>query len=400
MTCRICTAPTEEILDLGTSPPANWLKQSPSDAQESYPLVLEWCERCGNVQLRDTVSAEALYRDYLYVTPTSTLLTDHYERLSRWMFESGYLSPAAFVVEPGSNAGLFLDHLRPSVRKVLGVDPAVRIAALANEAGIPTVCDFFHPDSARRIVEREGHADIVVARHCLAHNPSPHEMVEGAREGLAPGGYFVIENAYVAATIERMEFDQVYHEHMFYFSVRSMASLLGLHGMRLIDVSLAPIHGGSIVFVAQVGGERRPAPAVAEQAEREAPFLTQDAFARFAAGAAMVKTQLQELVSGLMADGSSIYSYGATAKGNTLLNYVGLTNAQIPYCVDSTPMKWGRYLPGSNIEVISEEAAAIQPPDYYLLTAWNYEDEILSKVRGGGNEHSKFIVPVPNVRIR
>jgi hypothetical protein len=178
-----------------------------------------------------------------------------------------------------------------------------------------------------------------------------------------------------------------------------MKKLLALHGMRVVDVHMSLVHGGSIIFFAQRGLSGPTRPSVAAYEPREALFLNEGAFADFARRTAAIKDRLAALVDELTAQGNSVYTYGATAKGNTLLNYVGLTNAQIPFCVDNTPMKQGRLLPGSNIEIISEESAAADPPDYYLLTAWNYQDEIIGKVRGSGNYRSRFIIPIPFVRI-
>jgi SAM-dependent methyltransferase len=399
MICRICGAATREILDLGASPPANSLKPSSDVLQDSYPLVLDWCATCDNVQLRFTMAAEELYRDYLYVTPDSTMLSAHYEYLLSFLITNGYVDRTSFVVEAGSNAGHFLKHIHDRVGRVLGVDPAESICAMAIKSGVPTICDFFTQERASRILAEFGQADLVVARHVLAHNESPHEMVSAARGLLREHGFFVIENAYVLNTIENGEFDQVYHEHMFYFSIHSMQALLRMHSMRLVDVTMSLVHGGSIIFVAALGTDGPVSPSVERYASRERLFLNPEAFARFSEHASEVRRHLRELIRDLRDRGSSIYTYGATAKGNTLLNYVGLTNAEIPYCVDSTPVKQGRFLPMSNIEVISEEAAIRHPPDYFLLTAWNYQEEIITKVRGRGNYRTQFIVPIPFVRI-
>ncbi|MGH2906451.1 MAG: class I SAM-dependent methyltransferase [Solirubrobacterales bacterium] len=399
MACRICEAEVHEILDLGATPPANLLKSAPEVEQESYPLVLEWCESCGNVQLRDTLSAEELYRDYLYVTPRSSMLSEHYSYLSNYLQTNDYLKDDAFVVEVGSNAGYFLEHLRPKVGQVLGVDPAENIVAEANANGIPTVCDFFNAESAAKIAEQHGKPQMIAARHCMAHNPTPHEMVSAAASLLAEDGYFVIENAYVLNTVENTEFDQIYHEHMFYYSIQSMKKLLSLHGMQLVDTLMSLVHGGSIIFVAKLGSGEAPSDTVHQYEAREKLFLNADSFARFAQHTSEIKDGLRTLISELNDEGKTIYSYGATAKGNTLLNYVGLSNADIKYCVDSTELKQGLTLPKSNIEIISEETAAADPPDYFLLTAWNYEDEIVTKVRKAGNYKSKFIVPIPFIRI-
>lgn len=399
MACRICGAPTEEILDLGRTPPANAIATAPGAALETYPLVLEWCVRCANLQLRDCLASDDLYRNYLYVTPTSDTLSKHYDYLQNYLSSQGFIAPDSFVLEVGSNAGLFLKHIQGGVGRVLGIDPAENICRLAVASGIETICDFFSPESATRIASEYGKPGLIVARHCFAHNCDPHPLITAARMLLDDGGHLLIENAYALNTIENNEFDQIYHEHMFYFSIRSMAHLLALHDMHLVDVVMSLVHGGSVIFVAQAG----PAGAVPESVEqylaREEKFITRDKLMQFAANARIIGENLRSMITSLAEAGKRIYTYGATAKGNTLLNYVGLTHATITACVDSTPLKQGKFLPQSGIPIISEEAGAADPPDYYLLTAWNYKDEIIAKVRAGGNFHSKFIIPIPFVHI-
>lgn len=398
MSCRICESETDVVLDLGASPPANSLVDSREVEQESFPLVLEWCDTCGNVQLRDCLSAEDLYRHYLYVTPRSQMLRDHYEYLSNFLERAGYMNAESRVMEIGSNAGYFLEFLKGRVADIVGIDPAQEIAAMANENGIPTIADFFNVESATAAAETHGTPDLVFARHCLAHNEWPQEMVKGAAAVLADGGHFVVENAYVMNTVENCEFDQVYHEHMFYYSIRSMTEMLRREGLTLVDVTMSLVHGGSIIFIARKG-EGEPSDAVRRYASREDLFLSAETFKRFANRTTEIRSQLNELVKQLKSAGNSISTYGATAKGNTLLNFVGLNHDQIPFCVDNTDIKQGKFLPKSGIEVISEEAALSDPPDYFLLTAWNYQDEIITKVRAAGNLHSQFIVPIPFVRI-
>jgi hypothetical protein len=186
---------------------------------------------------------------------------------------------------------------------------------------------------------------------------------------------------------------------MFYYSIRSMRALLERHGMRLVDVMMSLVHGGSIVFIAAKGLTGPVRQSVRRYESRERRSLNAGAFKRFSERAQETRSALQGLLAELRERALPIYTYGATAKGNTLLNFVGVTSDDIPYCVDSTPMKQGLFLPMSNIEVISEEAAATDPPAYYLLTAWNYQDEIIGKVRGQGNYDTKFVIPIPFVRI-
>jgi C-methyltransferase len=400
LTCRICGNRTETVLDLGSSPPANSLLTSPTDYARAFPLVLEHCSRCENLQLRDCLDTIDLYRNYLYVTPNSPQLQAHYERLMATLLEQRYIGSQSFVLEVGSNVGMFLRYLRPRVRKVLGIDPAANICRMALDQGIDTICDFFEPRSAEIIKRAHGMPSIIIARHCLAHNPDPHSLISAASSLLTDDALLVIENAYALNTVQQNEFDQIYHEHMFYFSVRSMSALLAFHGLHLVNAFLAPVHGGSIVFVAKrqcLADE--VVPAVGALLERECALLTSDAFNQFCVNTQSIRSSLRNLVFDCVSRGKSIYTYGATAKGNTLLNYVGLTREQIPFCADSTPVKQGKYLPQSLIRVVSEREALANPPDYFLLTAWNYRDEIITKVRRSGNDSSRFIVPVPFVEV-
>jgi novobiocin biosynthesis protein NovU/D-mycarose 3-C-methyltransferase len=399
MACRICGAATEIILDLGKSPPANAITISPDVVLDTYPLVLEWCTTCANLQLRDCLESADLYRNYLYVTPKSETLSKHYDYLQNYLKSRGYIKSDSFVLEVGSNAGLFLKHIKQNVGRVLGIDPAENICRLAVESGIDTICDFFSQESSDAIAEVHGRPDLIVARHCFAHNCDPHPLIAGAASLLGEGGHLVVENAYALNTIENNEFDQIYHEHMFYFSIRSMARLLNLHGMHLVDVVMSLVHGGSAIFVAKLSRDAHISESMEQYLTRETHFMTRSALERFASNAQIIGENLRSLVYDLYGAGKRIYTYGATAKGNTLLNYVGLTRSVITACVDSTPLKQGKFLPQSGIPIISEEEGVKQPPDYYLLTAWNYKEEIIAKVRDGGNFHSKFIIPIPFVHI-
>ncbi len=399
MACRICGSRTEEILNLGSTPPANSITTSADAVLTAYPLALEFCEACANLQLRDCLASDDLYRNYLYVTPQSETLSKHYDYLQNYLKSRGFISRESFVLEVGSNAGLFLKHLQPAVGRVLGIDPAENICRLAVESGIDTVCDFFSPETAVEIANRHGKPNLIVARHVFAHNCDPHPLVEAAASLLADGGHLLVENAYALNTIENNEFDQIYHEHMFYFSIRSVSWLLSLHGMQLVDVVMSLVHGGSVILIARRKSDGPVSESIEQYLAREGNFMTRAALERFASNTRIIADNLRSMITELHGAGKRIYTYGATAKGNTMLNYVGLNRSMISACVDSTPLKQGKFLPQSGIPIISEQEGAADPPDYYLLTAWNYKEEIIAKVRDAGNFHSKFIVPIPFVHI-
>lgn len=400
MTCRICGNATKTVLDLGSTPPANSLLSSPNEEIMSHPLVLEYCGSCSNLQLRDCLNNDDLYKYYFYVTPESKTLESHYKYLTNFLLARNYLNKESSVVEVGSNIGAFLQYIKPSVKSVIGIDPAENIVKEANAKGINTICDFFSEKSAITLKNTRGFADAIIARHCFAHNSSPHELLRGVKALLAPNGNVLIENAYAVNTIEGNEFDQIYHEHMFYYSIQSMSKALELNGLVLVDVLISLIHGGSICFIAK-HAESNPviSESVSSHLAYEKKILNETSLLNFASNAYQLKFELSNFIRSLAEKGKVIYTYGATAKGNTLLNFTEIDSKFIKYCVDNTDIKYNRYLPGSGIKIISEPESIEYPPDFYLLTAWNYKDEIITKVRSAGNYKSAFIIPFPKFSV-
>jgi hypothetical protein len=209
----------------------------------------------------------------------------------------------------------------------------------------------------------------------------------------------IIENAYAINTLMNGEFDQIYHEHMYYYTLTSVAALYKAYGFELIDATVGDVHGGSIIAVLARQGKRAKSKALQAMFEIEKLALDTQSVLEFASRSEKNKANLAELIRFLSDAGNTIYSYGATAKGNTLLNSMGINSSIIKFCIDNTPIKIGKYLPGSEILIQSEEFGSNNPPDYYFLTAWNYKSEIIKKVRKTGNYKTRFIVPFPHVHI-
>jgi SAM-dependent methyltransferase len=232
--CRICDATTRTVLDLGDMPLANKLKTAPEAPEKRFPLALEFCAACGNLQLGHCVEASDLYDDYLYITPTSPSLEAHSINLVYHMQAQGYLPHDAFVLEFGSNIGHFLKYARSQAARVLGIDPARAIVEMANARGVPTVCDYFGPETAARAAAEHGRADIVVGRHCAAHNADPHALITGARLAMKERGVFVMENACGLNTVLNGEIGQIYHEHMYYYTAWAVRTLFPRNGLDLI----------------------------------------------------------------------------------------------------------------------------------------------------------------------
>ena len=333
------------------------------------------------------------------MTPTSPSLEAHSVNLVYHMQAQGYLGDDAFLLEFGSNIGHFLKYAQTRVGRVLGIDPAKAIVEMANARGVPTVCDYFGPEVAKATVAEHGRAQVVAGRHCAAHNADPHALVTGARLAMAPGGVFVMENAYGLNTILNGEIGQIYHEHMYYYTARSVQRLFAENGLELIDLMPTDIHGGSMVFFGALPGTRPVRSIVAATIAREKAILSDALLDLLPVTLERWRLETRALLDRFRATGRSVWMYGGSAKAATFVNAVGIDERDIAFCANSTEEKIGRFLPGTGIEIRTEAEAIDARPDYYLVTAWNYRNELIQKVRAGGNAHSGFAVPFPEVQI-
>ena len=398
--CRICDADTFAVIDLGNHPFANNLAVAPELPVETFPLCLHVCQNCSAAQLCYCADDHALYDEYNYITPDSEMLREHYAHIVDFLKDHHYLGDHSHILEIGSNIGHFLAYVRPFVESVLGVDPARNISQMANQRGIHTLNTFFNADSAEHILQTHGQQDLIVARHCFAHNAKPGLILDGIVKLLSPEGVFLIENAYFLDTIRRFEFDQIYHEHMYYYNIRSIREIIKKYHLKLVDVYHSTIHGGTMMYLVQhESSPNTTSDRLRECLDQEKDMHQQEYYAAFLKRIESNKSHLQELLNRLIKAGKRIHAYGACAKSTTLLNYYGIDSALIPYIVDSTVTKHGKYIPIAGIKVISEEESQKMAPDYYLLTIWNYRDEVINKVRAWGNTHSRFILPHPEVEI-
>jgi SAM-dependent methyltransferase len=398
--CRICDSlNVRSVIDLGDMPLANRLKPAPYTPEKRFPLEVEFCRDCGNTQLTHCVAAADLFEDYLYVTPTSPTLEAHHVNLFYHLRAHGYLPKDAFVLEFGSNVGHFLHYAQTQGSRVLGIDLARAIVEMANARGVPTLCGHFGPEVAEATVSTHGRAQLVVGRHCAAHNADPHALVDGARRALAPGGVFVMENAYGLNTILHGEIGQIYHEHMYYYTARSVARLFAENGLELVDLMPTEIHGGSMVFFGAVPGTWPVRSIVAATIARERAVLNDALLDLLPQTLERWRSETHALLDRFRETGRSVWMYGGSAKAATFINTVGIDERDIRYCADSTPEKIGLFLPGTGIEVRPEAEAIAARPDYYLVTAWNYCNELIQKVRAGGNLHSGFAAPFPEVQV-
>ncbi len=404
MECRICKSRNQhQFLSLGDQPHCNrFLRKEELGGQEHwYPLDLYFCEDCGLVQLGYVVPPEVMFRDYPYVSGTTVTLTNHFHQLARDIVERFNLTPGSQIVDIGSNDGTFLQGFKKQRMRVLGVDPAVNIARMANEAGIETIPDFFGRGVAEKITREWGNADVITAAGVFYHIPDLEDVVEGVRVLLSDDGVFVVQANYLLDMLEKNSFDNIYHEHLHYYSLKPLIVLFHRFDMEVFHAERNSIHGGSIVVYVRKGTTGTLSKSVdailALEAERGVYKL--DTYRRFAVQVGRIKDELLAILQDLKAKGKRMAAYGAPAKGNTMLNYCRIGPDLLEYAVEKNPLKAGLFTPGMHIPVISEEEAREKQPDYYLVLPWNFLDEFLAKESSFREKGGKFIVPIPEPHI-
>jgi SAM-dependent methyltransferase len=394
--CRMCgNREIEVILDLGAQPLANSLRQTKEEALPVVPLVLCRCQNCSTVQLTETVSPDYLFSNYVWVTGTSKGAQD-YSRVFCERLTSRSKQGRLFIIEVASNDGTFLKTFQRRGDKVLGIDPARNIAAVASEAGIPTIPEFFGLALANKIVADHGNADIVFARNVISHVANGNDVVAGMAHCLKGDGTGAIEFHRADVILEELHYDSIYHEHLFYHSLHSICILLDQFGLQLFDVTDSPISGGSLVaYFAKV--PLPPTDSLKQMLEHEAAagIGKSSSWREFALRCEQHRRALRALVEQTKAAGKRLIGYGASARSSTLLNYCGIDHRHLELVADKNTMKHGRYTPGTDIPIVAPERAFAKRPDSVLLLAWNFRKEILRQIRDDYGWQGEIIVPLP-----
>jgi hypothetical protein len=387
------------FLSLGPTPLANAFPKTTDDFADepSFPLDVYYCETCSLVQLMDVIDPDVLFRNYIYVTGTSDTMAAHNLSYAQTLIDLLKLGPQDLVVEAASNDGSLLRTLASKGVRVLGVEPAENIASVARAAGVPTVCAFFNRSTAAAVRAEHGPARAVIGNNVLAHVDDTRDFLSGCADLLAPDGLVSIEVPYLGEFIERLEYDTVYHEHLCYFSVTALMHLADAVGLSIVRLDRVAVHGGSIRMYASRTRAEGHAPAVRQMAQDEARagFTTWHRYERFAADVGRSREALRALLADIHAAGKTVAGYGAPAKGNTLLNYCRIGTDWLPFTVDKNPLKVGRYTPGMHIPVLPVGTVLERQPDYLLLLAWNFADEIMRQQDEYRRRGGRFLLPVP-----
>jgi hypothetical protein len=405
VSCRACAGESlQAIVSLGAMPLANsYLKpEQLAEVEPRYPLDLVRCRRCQLVQITHVVPPEVLFRDYLYLSSYSTTMLRHAETLVARLVRERGLGPSSLAVEVASNDGYLLaNYVRAGV-PVLGIEPARNVAALATEKGVRTLAEFFGAELAEKLRGDGVRADVLHANNVLAHVADINGFVAGFKTLLADDGVVVSESPYLRPFLDKIEFDTIYHEHLYYYSLTALTHLFARHELEIVDCEPIAIHGGSLrIFVAHRGRQGGPSPRVQQLLDEERAWGVDgdQPYQHFAVAVERVKTELVQTLRSLRAQGKRIAAYGAAAKGTVLLNACALGPDTLEFVCDKNPLKQGRVMPGVHVPIVAPANLLAKMPDYCLLLAWNFADEIRREQAAWAEAGGKFIIPIPRVEV-
>jgi SAM-dependent methyltransferase len=405
--CRMCDgAKLHKFLDLGKTPPADQFlfeTQLPN-IEDVFPLEVVVCDDCGLVQLNYVVPPEILYcNEYPYESSTTFAGRRHWSEFAETTKGMLGLGVSDLVIDIGSNVGVLLQMFKEHGTRVLGVDPAANIAAIANRNGVETLPAFFDEALAARILLTHGQATVISGTNVFAHINNLHGVIRAVDLLLNDTGVLVIEAPYLIDLLQSFEYDTIYHEHLSYLSLKPLQRFFATFGMEIFEVQRRDIHGGSFrFFVQRKGKTSRPVSTVIGElvaAEGREGIYSHERLSRFANQVANNRGELRKLLLGIKSSGKRIAAVSAPAKGMTLLNYCGFGRDIIDFVTEKSKLKIGRFTPGAHIPVVADDMLYEKQPDFALLLAWNFAEEIMGNLKKFSDRGGKFIIPIPNPKI-
>lgn len=402
LSCRFCSEPLKDsFCDLGKTPVSNAFLSADQLLKEEplYPLHAFVCPKCWLVQIGIFEKPENIFDDsYLYFSSFSTTWLQHSEAFVKEASNRFKLDETSLAVELASNDGYLLQYFLREGVKVLGIEPSASVAKVALEKGIDTRIEFFGTESARQLVSEGIRADILIGNNVLAHVPDINDFVGGMKILLKEAGVISMEFPHLLSLIKENQFDTIYHEHFSYISVLAASAIFAKHGLEIFDIEKLSTHGGSLrIWVQHVKGPHRRSLSLDTILSEELAYgLDQLAtYQHFSDRVAGIRQKLRELIFEIKEMGASIVCYGAAAKGNTLLNYCGISHEEIDYAVDRNTHKVGKWLPGSHIPICNVDKITETQPEYIMILPWNLKEEIMDQMADVRAWGGKFIVPIP-----
>jgi hypothetical protein len=394
--CRSCgSRDLEKVLDLGEQPWGNDFKKIKSELSvETYPLRLFFCQTCSMVQIDHTVPKEKMFVEHSYMSGTTKSLKRHFEEVGR-LISNRYEIEGKYILDIGGNDGTFLEFFQKEDVKILNVESGDAQAKASQAKGINTAHRFFNFHSAGDIKNQYGPMRVIHGSGVLFHLEELHSAFKGIELLLDDKGVLVAEFIYLPTMIMNCAYDQIYHEHLLYYSLHSLQRLLSQFDMEIFDASLVEIHGGSCIAHICKKGMRKSSMALAGLLKQEKTVGIDriDIYKKFATNSEKQRSIMNQIISDLKSSGKNIQALGAPVKGSTIINFCNLNENQIDCAVEINPYKFGTYIPGSKIPVLNE--SEVDKPDVYLLLAWNFANEILPRFASFRELGGQFIIPIP-----
>lgn len=405
--CRLCfSANVEVVIDLGYMPLAGGFLKSKElfNFEHFFPLQLYFCKDCFLIQTNAVIDSDTLFKDYFYFSSAIKTLQVHFEQFAEELKTEYQGDAQKFVVEIGCNDGSFLNSLHRRKFRVLGVDPAKNVVRALISEGYPIINDYFTEVLAKKIVNSDGKADIIVSTNVLAHIEDMHDVVKGIKALLKEDGFLSFEVHYLGNLLSENQYDMIYHEHQYYYSILALKNFFGHYNMEIFEVKKIPIHAGSIRVYLQnkVTGTRsisRNVDAILEE-ERKQGLDKIQIYRQYSQQIEKTRKDLMSMLTDFKKKKKIIWGYGASGRGTVISNYCQLDNMFLSYVVDDALAKQGSYTPGTHVEILNSDLLHSRDrPDYIVVFAWSFIEEIKKRHTHYLETGGKFIIPLPQVKI-
>ncbi|MBH59581.1 MAG: hypothetical protein CL907_00085 [Dehalococcoidia bacterium] len=390
----------EEILDLGTSPLANGLIRK-GDKVDSFPLKLGRCDKSGHVQLTTFIEPSEMFKNYLYISSVSSTLEAHLKSISQFICDFINIENDSLCVDIGSNDGTLLSGFLEKGKRVLGVDPAENLSKLAKDKGVETYTGYFGETTSKDILAKYGKAKVITLTNTFPHLQNLSDFMKGVSTLIEDDGVLFLEAHYLADIYDQIAFDTIYHEHVSYWHLQPIIRMFKEFGFEIKFLERLPLHHGQLRVVASKSNSIKQDNSVKEliEWENENQIGSKDKAIDFATNSLRIKDELNLMIKELKSTGKKIAGYGAPAKATTLMNFLNLDKSKIDFVSDRSNLKQGLIIPGTGIEIFHPDKIYEDKPDYLILFAWNFKDEIIKQLDNYKKQGGKLIIPIPKVEI-